>query len=428
MGLVKKVLSIMSVILLIAMIYFSVILIQEGEDAKVYKSDYATLHSAAYGMFNSDVWTDKIAKIVDRKVEDFKLDTDNRDEIRGYIETIIDTLVTEAERAVKERNSGKRGFFDSLIGSTKQIITESIIDFKDLRKRVPEFTNGVMAEVEKPENQERAKQVIREKLKRFMADKFKKNTDMSEYLAILKKYQSTSLEQCNDILDNHMANTKASMDNSMHIILALAFTVIVFVLFSGVLTSLTLLILSSTTVTLLVSGIMMPMLDIEAKISKLTFTILDTDIVFHNQILFFQSKSISDLVRLLLDSGEARMILVGVLLVMFSIIFPTLKLIATTMYFYGRSIIGDNPVTRFFALKSTKWSMADVFVVSIFMAYLGLDGVVNSELRHLESQGDPVNIITTNGTHLEVGFFLFLGFVLTSFVLSYMVEKSKIKN
>ncbi len=77
---------------------------------------------------------------------------------------------------------------------------------------------------------------------------------------------------------------------------------------------------------------------------------------------------------------------------MFSIIFPTLKLIATTMYFYSKSIIGNNPVTRFFALRSTKWSMADVFVVSIFMAYLGLDGVVNNELRSLEAQENPINM------------------------------------
>lgn len=70
--------------------------------------------------------------------------------------------------------------------------------------------------------------------------------------------------------------------------------------------------------------------------------------------------------------------------------------------------------------------MADVFVVSIFMAYLGLDGVVASELKHLEGKSaDPINIITTNGTHLEVGFFLFLGFVLTSFILAHMLEKSK---
>jgi hypothetical protein len=224
------------------------------------------------------------------------------------------------------------------------------------------------------------------------------------------------------VLDEKMLTLSKEMNTKMHIILVLALSIIILVLLQGVLNSFTLLILSTASVTLLISGIMLPMLDIEAKISKLYFVILDKAVVFENQILFFQSKSISDLVTLLLDSGEAKMILVGVLLVMFSIIFPTVKLIASYLYFYSKGFIGNNPVTRFFALRSTKWSMADVMVVSIFMAYLGLDGVINSELKHLEQSSDPVNIITTNQTHLEVGFFLFLAFVGISFILSMMVE------
>ena len=412
-------------ILLVFMVYMTNELIHSGMKAKTYKSDYATLHSVEFGMFNSDEWTAKITNIVDQKIETFNLDASNRDEIKGYIETVIDTLVLEAERAVKAHNQGKRGFFDSIMGSTRQIITETIIDFEALRERVPEFTDKVMVEVEKPENQDRAKKVIREKLKNFMAEKFVKNTDMTEFNAVMSKYEVCTLEECNTHLDAKMQKNSDMMDKHMKIILALATGIILLVILAGTLNSLTLFILSSTTITLLVAGIMLPMLDIEAKINKLTFMILDKQIVFENQILFFQSKSISDLVRLLLDSGEARMILVGILLVMFSIIFPTLKLIATTMYFYSKSIIGNNPVTRFFTLHSTKWSMADVFVVSIFMAYLGLDGVVNNELKSLESMQDPVNIITTNGTQLESGFFLFLGFVATSFVLSILVKRSK---
>jgi len=425
MGNIKKLFITLSAILLIFMIYLGVGLIGKGTKAKEFKSDYATLHSVEYGMFNSDVWTAKITKIIDNKIETFNLDSNNRDEIKSYIETIIDTLVTEAERAVKSRNQGKRGFFDSILGSTKQIITESIIDFKDLRNRVPEFTNRVMEEVEKPENQLRAKKVIREKLKEFMNEKFIQHTDMSAYNVVIKKYGTTTLKACNSILNEKMKNLNNEMNSSMIFMIILAFIIILLTLLQGVLNSFGLFMLTGTTITLLISGIMLPMLDIEAKIAKLNFNILDSTIVFENQILFFQSKSISDLVRLLLDSGEARMIFVGVLLVMFSIIFPTLKLISTYMYYYAHSRIGNNPITRFFALRSTKWSMADVFVVSIFMAYLGLDGVVNSELKHLESRGDPINIITTNGTHLEVGFFLFLGFVATSFVLSMMVGKER---
>ncbi len=425
MGMIKKLFMALSAVLLVVIIALSTGLIEQGKTARIYKSDYATLHSVEFGMFNSDVWTAKITKIVDYKIETFNLNSSNRNEIKGYIETIIDTLVLEAERAVKERNTGKRGFFDSIIGSTKQAITETIIDFEDLRKRVPEFTDRVMQEVEKPENQERAKKVLREKLKEFISEKFQKHTDMSAYYAVIKKYNASSLKECNHILDTKMKTLYEKMHQTMVLILSLSALIILLTLLQGILNSVGLFILAATTVTLLVSGIMLPMLDIEAKIATLKFTILDSTIIFENQILFFQSKSISDLVSLLLDSGEARMILVGILLVMFSIIFPTLKLVATYMYYYSKSIIGNNPITRFFALKSTKWSMADVFVVSIFMAYLGLDGVVNNELRRLEGRGDPVNIITTNGTHLEMGFYLFLGFVFTSFVLSMMVEHKR---
>ncbi len=429
MGRIKQLISIIfmliSAFLLVTIIYISLQIIEEGKSARIYKNDYTELHSAQYGMFNSSVWTSKITDIVDQKIENFDLNTNNREEIKGYIEAIIDTLIIEADRALREHNQGQRGFFDSIMGSTKQMITDSLVDIKALRKRVPEFTNAVMAEVEKPENQARAKKVIREKLKDFMQEKIQDKTDMSLYNAVLEKYNAPDLKTCTTIIDTNIQNISQELNNMMTWILGLSALLILFTLLQGTLTSISLFLLSGTTISLLITGIFLPMLDIEAKISKLYFTILDQEVIFENQILFFQSKSISDLVRLLLDSGEARMILVGVLLVMFSIIFPTLKLLFTYLHFYSRSFLGNNAVTRFFALRSTKWSMADVMVVSIFMAYLGLDGVVNNELKLLEGRSDPINIITTNGTHLEVGFFLFLGFVFTSFVLSLLVENAR---
>ena len=425
---IKKLFAVISIVLLIVMAYLALHLVQSGVEARAYKNDYAELHSVQYGMFNSDIWTRKITTIIDNKIKTFDLNATNREDIEGYIKKILDTLIMEADRLVREHNQGKRGFFDSIIGSTKQMITDSIIDIKKLRERVPEFTNAVMKEIERPENQARAKQLVREKLKQFTQTKFILSTDMTLFNSILKKYNTNTLEQCNEVLDKRMSDLALDMHHRAMILLLLALSIVILVLLQGTLNSLTLLLLSGTGVVLLISGVMLPMLDIEAKISKLYFTILDKTIIFDNQILFFQSKSISDLVSLLLDSGEARMMLVGVLLVMFSIIFPTIKLIASYLYFYSKGIMGNNPITRFFVLRSTKWSMADVMVVSIFMAYLGLDGVVNNELKHLEAHANPVNIITTNQTHLEVGFFLFLAFVAISFVLSLMVENKRNKD
>jgi hypothetical protein len=428
MGRTKKLLLALPTVLLIILIYLSITIIKKENIAKNYKSEYATLHSSEFGMFNSDKWTAQIIKIIDKKIENFNIQNiDNREEIKGYISSIIDTLIAEAQKAVKERNTHKRGFLDSILGSTKQMITDSIINFEDLRNRVPEFTDRVLKEIEKPQNQMRAKTVLQDKIKKFIKENIQKHTDMTPLNTVLKHYHTTSETVCNNILNQKIEKLRIDMQKQMKYMLILALSIIIIILSYGTLNSITLFLLSGTTITLLISGIFLPMLDIEAKIAQLNFTILDSTIVFHNQILFFQSKSISDLVHLLLESHEFKMKFVGILLIMFSVIFPTLKLISTTMYYYSKSIIGNNPITRFFALKSTKWSMADVFVVSIFMAYLGLDGVVNNELKHLENKAEPVNIITTNGTHLEIGFFLFLAFVLTSFVLAYLVDKKKSK-
>jgi len=211
-------------------------------------------------------------------------------------------------------------------------------------------------------------------------------------------------------------------------ILSMVLIMILLILLQGDrLKSISLILLSGASLSLLVSGILLPMLDIEAKIDKLYFTLLDKPLTFIDQILFFKSKSIYDLVHLLIQSDDTKMMFVGILLTTFSVIFPILKLVSTYLYFYVRNIIGDNPITRFFALRSTKWSMADVMVVSIFMAYLGLDGVVSTQLEVLKEKSDPINVITTNGTELQVGFYLFLGFVVTSFIMALFVEKSRKK-
>ncbi|MEA2048566.1 MAG: paraquat-inducible protein A [Campylobacterota bacterium] len=432
MSFIKKIfqqlLLLLSIAVLSFMIYTVVNLLETGEKAKTLKEDYAQLHSVEFGLFNSSVWIEKISNIVDQKIDEFDFTESSRAEIKTYIETILDTLIVEADRSVRERNKNKSGFFDSLLGDTKQLVTDSLLDIKDLRKRVPEFTDTILNELERPNNQKILKKVMRDKLKSFTQNNLSP-TDISNYNAILKRYNTESFEACTIVLDGILAKTTQDMDNDAIMILSLATFLIFIILLQGsILRSITLFLLTVTSITLLIPGLFLPMIDIEAKIAKFHFTILEKHIIFTDQILFFQTKSISDLVRLLLEYDEAKMIFVGVLLTLFSVIFPFLKLVSTYLYFYSRSFIGNNATVRFFALKSTKWSMADVMVVSIFMAYLGLDGIVDHELEALESRNIPINIITTNDTQLNVGFFLFLGFVFSSFALSILVERSRKKS
>jgi uncharacterized membrane protein (DUF485 family) len=81
-----------------------------------------------------------------------------------------------------------------------------------------------------------------------------------------------------------------------------------------------------------------------------------------------------------------------------------------------------NAVVGFFALRSAKWSMADVLVVAIFMAYIGFSGLIASQLSGIADAGSGVRVITTDGTALQIGFFMFLGFVIASLFVSAKLE------
>jgi predicted exporter len=56
------------------------------------------------------------------------------------------------------------------------------------------------------------------------------------------------------------------------------------------------------------------------------------------------------------------------------------------------------------------------------MAYIGFSGLVGSQLGSLSRAAKAVEVLTTNGTTLAPGFFLFLAFVLASLLLSTVLE------
>jgi len=62
--------------------------------------------------------------------------------------------------------------------------------------------------------------------------------------------------------------------------------------------------------------------------------------------------------------------------------------------------------------------MADVMVVAIFMAYIGFNGIITSQLGQLNSADQELVILTTNATSLQPGFYLFLTYTLLALFLS----------
>ena len=100
--------------------------------------------------------------------------------------------------------------------------------------------------------------------------------------------------------------------------------------------------------------------------------------------------------------------LVAILIILFSTIIPSLKLVILTVSCF----VPSKKMINFNAFIS-KWSMADVFAIALFIAFVAISASKNnSELVHFE-------------THLHQGFYWFLGFCLFSIAAGIQIQKQQ---
>lgn len=414
-------------------------LIGELNRIKGLKTDLAEIHSVRYGLLDADQWVSRVSAVLERRINELELTEANRPQIKRAVEQALETLLTQVEQYLRRRNQAPGGsWLDQLKGAIQQGLQDLFVDFDSLRRRVPEYADLVVSELAKPE----ARQEIQAQLAAFLRQGVEASftrTDRSVLEATLARYGCGGPEVCSLELGARIAESSRPLAHQVA-----ALVVLVGILFliclsptpqrtssapTGApvgtvarLDGYQLTLLTGATLILLAGGILTPMIEIEARITELRLQLLGEPITFTNQVLYFQTKSVFDVVSILVRAGGADLILVAVLIVLFSVVFPALKVLATYLYYYDFRGLRHSQVVHFFALRSAKWSMADVLVIAIFMAYIGFSGLVGSQLGTLTRAAKAVEVLTTNGTTLAPGFYLFLGFVLSSLLLSSILE------
>ena len=81
-------------------------------------------------------------------------------------------------------------------------------------------------------------------------------------------------------------------------------------------------------IAMLAGGVLSPMLEVEVRVTKIDATLLGTPIEFRDQSLYYRSKTVFEVFQTLIHMGRPEMTLVGVLVILFSVVFPTLKMLA----------------------------------------------------------------------------------------------------
>ncbi len=379
------------------------------------KIDLAEINHIRYGLLNVSEWSDRIAVVTTAKINEFEITPENREQFQKSLENVLYTLIDDVEEIMEERTSGA-------FKGVKKWVAGFAIDVEQLRDSVPSFATTVIEELNSPETQAELKSFVLGKLEQFSKDTYNKSK-MELFETLLLKYECQDKSSCQDILYDLIDEKQDAINYRIMIILFLVLLIFLFNLLASGMDRFQAPMLILSSFLLLLGGITMPMIVLEARIDLLLFQLLGEDIMFRDQIIFFQSKSITNVVRILMQDGSLQMILVAVLIFSFSIIFPSLKLISS--YIYSTNLFNwrDSNVIKFFVVKSGKWSMADVMVVAFFMAYIGFNGVVSSQLESIGRNAQSIEIFTTNGTQLLGGFYLFLSFCISSLILSEILTR-----
>lgn len=412
------------VILLLPAIWFTWQTISGLSTRRDFRTDLAELEHVRYGLLSADQWRTIIGPILNAQVDklDLKGQTKNlRPMVEHSLNSLLDNIKQQmsAPKPANPKPPAPAGPALPALGNP--MIVNMIINA--LRPHVPEYTNVVLAELAKPQNQRAFRESVRSVLNDAVKNTFS-TVDMTTYSNILRRYGCSTGPVCEEALRNRIQEADAQLKKDYLIVLASA--AVGFVLLTvgrPLLSRAAVVVLMLFCITMLVGGVLSPMLEVEVRISQLNATLLGSPFEFRDQTLYYRSKTVLEVSRSLLDMHRPAMSLVAVLVVLFSVVFPALKMLALSVSLIRPSLLRNSRIVRMLAFDLSKWSMADVMVLAIFMSFVAFNGVIESGMAGMRATPAVQQlVIPTNSSTILPGYYLFIGFCVASIYLSQKLK------
>ncbi|MBO6573372.1 MAG: paraquat-inducible protein A [Balneola sp.] len=401
-------------VLLAGVAFSSFFIYRIESDKRVLETELIELSKVKYGLFNVDVWTEELTRIIIVRVNEFQMSESREDELRVKIEEFLEIAIAELEEGFEEENKGSVG------GFLKRGVASVTDVFGLMREKTPEITESIIIFIKDPENKELAKDFLIDKMQEYSDSTFSE-IDYSIYDKILAKHEATEKREAINIIKGKVDSLNDRRTPYSVALFGIIGLLALIIPFSTDFMKAEFTVLTIICGILLSVGVLIPMINIDARISRMEFELMGESIIFIDQVLYFKSKSILEVVWVMITNKKVDVMTVGILVFSFSVLFPVSKLLGSFAYIYSEKL-RNNPVIKFLVFKTAKWSMADVMVVAIFMAYIGFTGIISEQLTSLENIALNVDIMTTNASSLQIGFFLFTAFAVLSLMVSHKLQ------
>lgn len=400
-------------------VWCGILIGQFSHERSTIRKDYSELNNIRYGLLSVDNWKMHIVEILDTQIQQFEFTEQQEDTLKKELNKVLGSLVNKAEKMVTQKQT-------TFKGKVTKFAVKNFVDVDAYKKRVPEFSEKIIDELKKPSSKERLRYLVKTKMNEFAKATHDSIDNTATLQSIMNKYDACSIPEFNIKIAKHIEYLQEQTYLYTFILIGcLSGFLILWIFYRNRRNMYTPLFIMSVLMALIVLfiGLTAPMIEIDARIKELSFELIGKHMMFNDQVIFYQSKSILDVVHILITAGKPDSIFVGILILMFSVMFPVTKLISTKIYLLGNEKWKKNKFVYFFAFKSGKWSMADVMVVAIFMAYIGFKGILDNQMQHLNMKTKSLATIATNETSLQPGFILFIAYVIYGLILAVILKK-----
>jgi hypothetical protein len=406
-----------SVILLLPAIWFSWKTVDGLAARRLLRTDLAEITHARYGILSADQWRTIIGPMLNAQVDKIDLKGQSKS-LRPMVERSLYALLDNIKTQMTAPNPKAPG----KPPASNPMLVNMII--ASLRPHVPEYTDVVMQELTKQQTQKSFKDSIRAVLADAVKDTFS-TTDMTTYNAILKYYGCPSGAACEATLAQQIeAANKELTHDYLAVLASAALGFILLMAGRPMLSRAAVVVLMLFCISMLAGGVLSPMLEVEVRVTKLDATLLGTPIEFRDQSLYYRSKTVLEVSQTLIQMGRPEMTLVAVLVILFSVVFPALKMLALAACLFRPALLRTNRLVKLLAFELSKWSMADVMALAIFMSFVAFNGVIGSSFDGLRDVPNVQQVlIPTNASRILPGYYLFIGFCVSSIFLSKKLER-----
>lgn len=403
------------ILLLTSLACLSIFIYQTDNQKREMKEDLIELSNIKYGLFNTDEWKSILTAILSKKIEEFQLKGNNKSEFKKKISEFLYKTIAEFEKRYHENNS------NSAIGQVRNLGVRAFNVFGELKKDIPIFSQNIVDFLDDPKNKKALKNYLTDKLNEYADNTFSK-LDYSLHDSIINKYKLEDRPSTISFLNGELDTLQQKSTTYKIYIALIAVLTAILILVTKEISNTEFILLTSVCLLFLIFGLTLPMIEIDARVSEIKLSLLGEQISFEDQVLYYKSKSILEVVKIMIVQGSFDLLLVGFLVFIFSVLFPLSKLISS-VYLISKPEISSNKFIYFLVHKTGKWSMADVMVVAIFMSYVGFSGILTEQLKQIDNLSQKMEVLTTNKSSLQIGFFCF-----TSFALLSLLTTNKLKN